>query len=167
MLIEMNSSIQGHYKAGPNWQRKADTAMASLQFRPCPHDPSIYSHENKDVVVLQIDNFYVALKTEEDFISFLDKLKQHMNIDREGDLATDYNGFEVHQFKEYIGLDIGKYILKLCATLGWEDRPRSKNLSTAPLTDQLLKEIDNAGRGRVGSSPEGLELRKEFGFNYR
>lgn len=113
ILIEVKSSIQGHYKAGPNWQRKAETAMASIQFCPCPHDPSIYMHQNKGVVVRQVDDFYAALKTEEDFVSFLDKLKQHMNIDREGDLATDYNGFEVHQFKEYIGLGVGKYIMKL------------------------------------------------------
>ncbi|GFH62115.1 hypothetical protein CTEN210_18591 [Chaetoceros tenuissimus] len=128
MLVEVKSSIQGHYEACPNWQRKADTAMVSIQFRPCPHDPSIYSHKNKDVVVRQVDDFYAALKTEEDSVSFLDKLKQHMNIDREGDLATDYNGFEVHQFKKYIGLNVGKFIMKLCATLGWEERPHSKNL---------------------------------------
>ena len=99
MLIEVKSSIQGHYEAGPNWQRKADAAMDSIGFRPCPHDPSIYSHKNKDIVVRQIDDFYAALKTEEEFVTFLDKLKQHMNIDREGDLATDYNGFEVHQYR--------------------------------------------------------------------
>ncbi|GFH55451.1 hypothetical protein CTEN210_11927 [Chaetoceros tenuissimus] len=167
MLIEVKSSIQGHYEAGPNWQRKADTAMASIQFHPCPHDPSIYSHQNKDIVVRQIDDFYAAMKTEEEFVSFLNKLKQNMNIDREGDLATDYNGFEVHQFREYIALGVGKYISKLCATLGWEERPRPKNLSTAPLTGDLLKEIDSAAKGPVGSSPEGLALRKEFGFNYR
>ena len=167
MLIEVKSSIQGHYEAGPNWQRKADAAMTSIGFHTCPHDPSIYSHENKDIIVRQIDDFYCALKTEDEFVSFLSKLKEHMNIDREGDLATDYNGFEVHQFKEYIGLGVGKYIAKLCATLGWEERPNPKNNSNAPLSGEILKEIDVAGKGPVGTSPEGLSIRKEFGFNYR
>lgn len=75
MLIEVKSSIQGHYEAEPNWQGKADTAMALLGFRACPHDPSIYSHENKDIVVCQIDDFNVAMKTEEEFVFFLTELK--------------------------------------------------------------------------------------------
>lgn len=31
MLIEVLSSIQGHYEAGPNWQRKANAAMEAAE----------------------------------------------------------------------------------------------------------------------------------------
>lgn len=75
----------------------------------------------------------------------------------------DYNGFEVRQFREYIGLGVGKYTSKLCTNLGWEERPYPKNNSNAPLSGELLKEIDNVRK--VGSSPGSLASWKEFGFN--
>lgn len=75
MLIKIKSSIQGHYKAGPNWQ---------VEMLQC--------HLLTDIVVHQIDNFYAALKSE-DFVYFLSKLKKYMNIEREGILGMDYNGF--------------------------------------------------------------------------
>ena len=167
MLIKVLSSIQGHYEAGPNWQRKANAAMEAVKYKPCPHDPSIYSHPNKDLVVCQIDDFLCSMKTDEEFKKFLGKLKEHINVEREGDLATDYNRFEIHQFREYIGLGVTKYISKLCATMGWEEQPGEKNKSNDTLSGEILKETDATGKGPVGTSTEGLSIRKEFGFNYR
>lgn len=86
MLIEVLSLIQGHYEASLNWQKKANAAMEAVCYKPCPHDPSIYSHPNKDLV-LQIDDFLCSMKMDEEFQTFLGKLQEHMNMEREGDLA--------------------------------------------------------------------------------
>ena len=50
--------------------------------------------------------------------------------------------------------------------MGQEEQSTYKNRSNVLLSSDLLKEIDTV-KGPVGSTPEGLEIRKDFGFNYR
>ena len=139
MLVELLSSIQGHHESGPNWQTVANAALKHADFEPIVHEPCLYLNKsNKDITVRQIDDFLVAYKTDDDFKLLVRKLKEKINVEPEADLCTSYNGIEINQWRECIGLHGTKYITALVERFGWSACVSMSKASLAPLTQELI-----------------------------
>ena len=169
-MIKLLSSIQGHPDAGGNWQSMVNGALKKLRWIRLVHESCLYRRgEDKKTYVLmcrQVDDKLFGVRSRKEFDGIVIELKGHMNIEGEPELCTSYNGCEIDQRNEYIAIRVHKYILKLVESYGWTQ----ENFSTtpkAPLSETIVKEIVEAGKGPVAKSPEGVKLQNEMGFSYR
>ena len=69
----------------------------------------------------QIDDMLFMVNSKDEFDITVNKLKQRMDIEGGKELATHYNGIEIEQPREYIGIKVAIYIEKLCENHGWEN----------------------------------------------
>ena len=168
MLVELLSSIQGHHESGPNWQGVANDALKHAEFESIVHEPCLYINDRtKDITVRQIDDFLVAYKSDDDFKHMVRKLKEKINIEPEPDLCTSYNGIEIAQWRECIGMHGTKYITALVERFGWSACNSMSKASLAPLTQEMYNEIKSGTRGPLAGSAEGKALCVAIGFGYR
>ncbi|GFH50875.1 hypothetical protein CTEN210_07350 [Chaetoceros tenuissimus] len=122
---------------------------------------------NKDITVRQIDDFLAAFKTEDDFKLLVHKLKEKINVEPEPDLCTSYNGIEINQWRECIGMHGCKYITALVERFGWSSCISMSKASLAPLTQDLYNEIKSGARGPLAGSDDGKALCNAIRFGYR
>ena len=176
-LLEILSSLQGHHESGPNWQRKCNKALDMLGYRSPLHEPCLYRRDRglddsgerlpDTLMSRQIDDMLFAVHSKDEFDIAVNELKLHMDIEGEKELATHYNGIEIEQRREYIGIKVAVYIEKLCDNHGWKNMNFSKSKPSAPLTEAMAKTIIASGKGPLLKSAEGLKLEEKKGFGYR
>ena len=169
-LVELLSSIQGHPDAGGNWQAMVNTALQKLKFIRLVHEPCLYrkgEDPKKDVLMCrQVDDLLFSVFARKEFEGIVNEMKKHMNIEAEPELCKNFNGCEIDQRNEYIAIRVHKYILKLVETYGWSQENYTR-APKAPLSEALVKEIVEAGKGPLARSPEGIQLQEAMGFSYR
>ena len=83
-------------------------------------------------------------------------------------LAKDYNGVDIHQTKQYFGINCPGYIDRVIRAHGWnqpgDDEIQSR--PTSPLPDKALDNIFKE-QGPIEGSKEYKALQKRMGFAYR
>ena len=127
-LLEILSSLQGHHETGPHWQRKFNNALDMLGYRSPLHEPCLYRRDRglddsgiqlpDTLMSKQIDDMLFAVHSKDKFDIAVNKLKLHMDIEGEKELATHYNGIGIDQRREYIGIKVAVYIVKFCENHG-------------------------------------------------
>ncbi len=174
-LVELLSSIQGHPHAGPNWNDKVSADMKSLSWASTTHEPCLYRRQLPDMdhdqlMCRQIDDIIVAVKGgQEEFRDVVQEFRTKFNLESEYTPVTAYNGLQIEQTEHYIAIYIEKYILSLVKSLGWMEDKKDKDTSglKQPLSETLVKEILQHGKGAKAGSPEAIKLQTEMGFGYR
>ena len=66
----------------------------------------------------QIDDMLFAVHSKDKFDIAVNKLKLHMDIEGEKELATHCNGIGIDQRRKYIGIKVAVYIVKFCENHG-------------------------------------------------
>lgn len=169
-LLKLKSSIQGHPDAGVNWQKKVDTSLEGFGWRKTIHEPCLYRRDMGDksdqLMCRQVDDMLLSLKTKEEFLVIASELDTVLNMTHENKLATCFNGLEIEQTRDYIGIGVEKYIVKVYTDHGWDAENISKK-PKAPLSELLAKEIIESDKGPQSKSPAAIALQNEMGFSYR
>ena len=114
----------------------------------------------------QVDDLLIALKTKDEFRTINSELDTVLRVESEDELATAFNGLEIDQTRDYIGIGVAKYITKIYTNHGWKADTFSKK-PKAPLSESLAKEIIESEKGPLSKSPASIALQTEMGFSYR
>ena len=182
-FVEILSSLQGHHESGPNWQKKCNASLEKHGWVAPFHEPCLYRRQRGEddevnaqpdqIMSRQIDDMLFAIKGDSadlgrsEFEKCVNELKEDMDIEWEEGIAKHYNGIEIDQRREYIAMNVAIYLTKIMENHGWENMKFSSSKPTAPISEQLAKEIMKAGKGFLINSPEGQALEAKMGFGYR
>ena len=148
-----------------------------LGFTTTTHDRCIYkrgSGDNEILLLRQVDDISIATRSKQVAEALTQSIGLHVKFPQEDEipikflgLTTEFNGVDIHQYRDSICISSKSYIKRLLITHGWdteEKHPSRKAASPLP-TDAIKIMFSNIGP-REGTD-EHSALEDEMGFNYR
>ena len=130
----------------------------------------------------QVDDFALACKDETTAKEIYSLIGERLQTDDEEEppfnyfgLLEDFNGVDVHQYKDCIQISCPEYIERIVTSHEWNDKPEFKTeptRPTAPLPDNCINVmyesfVGTKTGGPKENAPEHKKLEKEMGFSYR
>jgi hypothetical protein len=165
-VLPVKGSLQGHPDSGEIWQTKVNEVLDRYKFTTTTHEPCLYRGLFRDKQILicrQVDDMLIAGEDISIVREFALEISKHLNVTIGEEPSTHYNGLDILQTREGIKISCGTYIRKLQKAHGWNEvSPRSLE----PIDPNKVRELES-NEGPNIDSPEGEELRKRNGFNYR
>jgi hypothetical protein len=166
MVLTVKGSLQGHPDSGEIWQTKVNEVLDQHKFTTTTHEPCLYHGLFKDKQILicrQVDDMLIAGEDISIVREFALEISKHLNVTIGEEPSTHYNGLDILQTREGIKISCGTYIRKLQKAHGWNEvSPRTLE----PIDPNKVRELKSSEGPNI-DSPEGKELCKRNGFNYR
>jgi hypothetical protein len=114
LVLPVLCALQGHPAAGSSWADKVEQLlMTELDFTSTTHETClIISNYARQVVLIcrQVDDFIEAGEEEVKLRKLFTHLATKIHIVAEVGLVSHYNGTEVVQDRDYVKVNVGKYI---------------------------------------------------------
>jgi hypothetical protein len=177
-VIPMLRALQGHPEAGRLWEEHINAILLGPEFgfTNTTHETNIYQGTYAGVKILvlrQVDDFLLATPdpaiADKVYTRIGELLQQPEEKDipfvNEG-LATEFNGVDVLQTRDYIKVSSESYIHRLLKTHGWDTPVDDTSAPREPLPPDSYIALYNTV-GPPEGSQEAASLAAEFGYTYR
>jgi hypothetical protein len=177
-VIPLLRALQGHPEAGRLWEDHINKILLSpaFGFTNTTHEQNIYQAVIDGVKVLllrQVDDFLLATPDPAIADDLYQRIGAALQQPDEKDIpfvnegiATEFNGVDVKQTRDYIQLSSESYIHRLLKTHGWDTPVEDSSPPREPLPHDSYNVLFTSV-GPVEGSPEANALATEFGYTYR
>lgn len=168
-ILPVQHALQGHPESARLWYNHIHHILCEkLNFKSCPHEPCIYIgtiHNDKVLLLQQVDDFAISAKNEETINHLLDKIDGHLKqkLKRQG-LLSSFNGINIQQTSDFIKILCEKYILKILQGHGWESLGRTPVKTPMVYNSKALNEIATTQGPTDSVEASKLQLQHKFNF---
>ena len=176
-VIPLYKALQGFPEAGALWEKMIQKILlVKMGFKCTVHERNLYigTINGQEVLVArQVDDFAIGAKNKETAQSFIDALREHVNVEFDGmGKRTDsgvherFNGMEITQTRDYIKIGCETYIDRMMETHGWDKPPQRETKFPVPIVPSLAERLHKV-EGPKEKTAEARALESKHGFSYR
>jgi Reverse transcriptase (RNA-dependent DNA polymerase). len=165
-VLPVLGSLQGHPDSGKVWQNKINEVISSYGFKSTTHEPCLYRGSFHGCAILlcrQVDDMLIAGGDTKVVHDFAKDISTKLKVTWSDKPSKHFNGLDIVRTREGIHINCHTYIEKLRKAHGWNE---ISNKPLEPISPSKVKELESTVGPSV-DSPEGKELQKKNGFNYR
>jgi hypothetical protein len=178
LVIPMLRALQGHPEAGRLWEEHINAILLGPEFgfTNTTHETNIYqgTYAGEKVILLrQVDDFLIATSDPSIADRIYTRIGELLQQPEEKDIpfvnegiATEFNGVDVLQTRDYIQVSSTSYIHRLLKTHGWDTPVDTTSAPREPLPPDSYIALYNSV-GPVEGSKAANALATEFGYTYR
>ena len=181
-VLRVKRSLQGHPQSGVMWEQHIGKILSSpeLVFKSPTHDKCIYrgNYKGKTVLLLrQVDDFNLSCDNEETAKAIFEFIGKQLQLPAEKSIpfkyigkASDYNGIDIDERREYVELNCHNYIDRMLISHGWNKPAVHENSKRpgSPIPDDVISTIYTESKlGPQEGSSQHQKLEDEMGFSYR
>lgn len=166
-VLPILGSLQGHPDSGEVWQNKINEVISSYDFQSTTHEPCLYRgnfHGCDILLCRQVDDMLIAGGDTKVVQDFAKDISTKLKVTWSNRPSKHFNGLDIIQTREGIQINCSTYIEQLRKAHGWNE-VSYKPLE--PISPSKVKELESTIGLSIDSPPEGKELKKKNGFNYR
>lgn len=129
LVCHLQKGLYGLKQAANIWNKKLDSVLRKLGFKPSESDPCLYSKHNDDgtmsFIAVYVDDLIIVCKSEKEHEAIFKNLNSHFKVTSLGDI-THFLGIHVIRSQDGVSLNQKAYIQKLLTRFGLQDAKSSK-----------------------------------------
>ena len=172
-VLPIERALQGHPLSGALWERKINNILTGPEFnlRQTTHERNLLVGTfNGEPVLLckMIDDISISAPTQETCTKLIAHLgKQGIHIRDEG-TATKFNGVDILQTRDYVGISCESYLNRMLLSHGWDTPSATESPKpTVPMTQTTRETMQRLPDGPLEGTPDHKALESEMKFCYR
>ena len=179
LVLPIQRALQGSPESGRLWEEHCNRTLMNepLNFETTTHDKTIYhtTYKGEKIYLLrQVDDFALACDKEDTAKEIYSIIGSKLKLPKEPKdpfaylgLITDFNGIDVTQTKDYIEISCSNYIDRIMTSHGWETTSPSNPNTSAPLSTDVLHQLQHHADGPKEGTIEHRNLQEKQGFSYQ
>lgn len=129
LVCHLQKGLYGLKQAANIWNKKLDSVLRKLGFKPSESDPCLYSKHNDDgttsFIAVYVDDLIIVCESEKEHEAIFKNLNSHFKVTSLGDI-THFLGIHVIRSQDGVSLNQKAYIQKLLTRFGLQDAKSSK-----------------------------------------
>ncbi|KXJ78043.1 hypothetical protein RP20_CCG005747 [Aedes albopictus] len=116
LVCHLQKGLYGLKEAANIWNKKLNSILRKLGFKPSENDPCLYSKRNSDgtmaYIAVYVDDLIIVCKSEEEYENVFKNLNNNLKVTSLGDV-THFLGIHVTRSQDGVSLNQKAYIQKL------------------------------------------------------
>ena len=165
-VLPVQHTLQGHPESPRLWESHINAKLLEMGFQNSAHAPCLYygTYNGEEVLILrQVDDFSVSSMHASTATAIYNDIHKYCSLVQEEEPVQRINGIDILQSRHYIKISLESYLNTLISEQSWLQDIPTTDKPGAPLTDEILRAMEQA------SPPNGLlmqnKLQLEQGFH--